>query len=202
VRIGELAAQALDGMMKSRKAAPPCRVILVGPADIAERASTHAVPPAGHLIQEALRYIRANVSSGLSASDVVRHLKVSPSLARARFAEVTGKSIRDTILDLRLALAEKQLRTTSEPIARIAKSCGFPSACRLAHFFQERHGCSPTNYRKSAVSFPSSRQHHQQLRDKIPSHSDLPPGRASVTDDIGRRMPAERLHRLVKLLDC
>ena len=147
VGIGELAARALDRLMSAGKRTPPARVILVKPADVIERASTRAVPPAGHLIQTALRYIRANVGRGITVEDVVRHLRVSSSLARTRFAEVTGKSIRDTILDARLALAEKKLRATSEPIARIAKSCGFSSACRLAHFFRERHNCSPSEFR-------------------------------------------------------
>ncbi|MGN0833003.1 MAG: substrate-binding domain-containing protein [Kiritimatiellia bacterium] len=144
--IGELAARALDGLMRSRKAAA-AREILVPPTEVVERNSTRAIPPAGHLIQDALRYIHANVTKGVTVSDVVRHLHVSPSLARTRFQEVTGKSIRDTILGTRLALAEKKLRTTTEPIARIAKSCGFASPCRMAHFFQERHGVSPSDFR-------------------------------------------------------
>jgi len=150
LRIGELAAKALDALMKAHGGTTPPKVILVKPTDVAERASTHAVPPAGHLIQDALRYIRANVAQGVSVGDVVRHMRVSPSLARMRFKEVTGTSIRDTILDIRLALAQKTLHTTSEPIARIAKSCGFSSACRMSHFFRERLGTSPASYRNNA----------------------------------------------------
>ena len=151
--VGELAARALDGLMRSRKSAP-AREILVPPTEVVERNSTRSVPPAGHLIQDALRYIHANVTKGLTVADVVHHLHVSPSLARKRFQEVAGKSIRDTILDARLALAERKLLATSEPIARIAKSCGFASPCRMAHFFAERRGLSPSEFRNRRGMVP------------------------------------------------
>ena len=159
--VGELAARALDGLMRSRKAAS-AREILVPPTEVVERNSTRAVPPAGHLIQDALRYIHANAAKGVTVSGVVRHLRVSPSLARKRFQEITGRSIRDTILDTRLALAERKLRATAEPIARVARSCGFSSPYRMAHFFQERHGVSPSGFRAGKVPPGVSRRRRRR----------------------------------------
>ena len=56
------------------------------PQSVSTRESTRTIPPAARLIREGISYIRKNVASGITARDVVRHLGVSPSLARARFA--------------------------------------------------------------------------------------------------------------------
>jgi LacI family transcriptional regulator len=145
--LGRRAARELDRMMRNSSAGAP-RPILVAPDGVAVRDSTRTVSPTAHLIREGLSFIRRNVSSGITVKDVVRHLGVSPSLARSRFASVHGKSIRDVILDERLSVAKRLLRTTHAPIDSVARRSGFESACRMSHFFSERLGMSPSAWRK------------------------------------------------------
>ena len=148
--LGERAARVLDKLMR-RPSTPVSGPVLVPPRGVATRESTRTIPPAARLIREGISYIRKNVASGITAKDVVRHLGVSPSLARARFASVHGRSIRDVLLDERLAAAKRLLAGTTAPLGEVARRSGFKSACRLSHFFIERLGVSPAAWRRQSV---------------------------------------------------
>ena len=145
--LGKRAARELDRMMRSPSKPSP-RQILVAPKGVTLRDSTRIVSPTAHLIRNGLSFIKRNAASGITVADVVRHLGVSASLARTRFASVHGKSIRDVILDERLSIAKRLLRTTRQPIESVARRSGFESACRMSHFFSERLGMSPSAWRK------------------------------------------------------
>lgn len=154
IRIGEIAAETLEQMMNNAKGHLAPKVIQVKPSSLTERNSTRSIPPAGHLIQEAQRFIRTNIADGVTVNDVVRHLRVSSSLLRTRFTEILGTSVRDTILDARLALVKRKLRQTSEPFSLIAKTCGFASLSHLSHFFRKKTGMTPGEFRSFAKRKP------------------------------------------------
>lgn len=147
--LGRLAAKELDRLMGGRGGGAPV-VLRVPPTGVTERDSTRAVPPAGHLIRDALAFVAANPQAGVS--DVARHLGVSPSLLRCRFREIHGRSLRDEIVSRRTALAGRLLRETDEPVARIAARCGYSSACRFSHAFREATGSSPVEVRAGGVA--------------------------------------------------
>ena len=111
-------------------------------------ARTAPRPPAGHLIRRALLFIRENYKNGIGVADVARHLGISTSLLRLRFHTMHGKSVRDVILETRLAAAQRMLKSTDETIAYVAGACGFASTCRMSHFFRERLGMPPTEWRR------------------------------------------------------
>ena len=106
------------------------------------------MPPAGALIRSATDFIQQNFQSGITVKDVVKHVGASDRLVRLRFRDVTGKSIRDTLLNIRMEAAQKALQDTDAPISLIAKNCGFSSICRFTHFFTQQTGESPTSWRK------------------------------------------------------
>lgn len=148
--LGRLGARVLDALMARRK--PPKDVPShVRGLGVVERDSTRAVPPAGHLVREALAYIRANAAKGVGVADVVRHLGVSRRLAYLRFEQMHGKPIHAAILEARLALARQRLVQTDAPLARVAADCGFGSANRLSHLFAERFGLPPGAWRAQAA---------------------------------------------------
>lgn len=142
--LGHEAARELDRLMRSKR---PVRAggRLIPPSGITERDSTKSIPPAGHLIDRAMRHVRANPSAGVA--DIARELGVSASLLRLRFRETHGRNLRDEILDARLSLTTRALRETKMPISRIAEKCGFASASHLSHFVRERTGLSPSDIR-------------------------------------------------------
>ena len=147
VELARRAAEELDRIMNGKRRAPS--PILIPPIRIVERASTEKVPPAGFLIKEALAYIAEHATKGITASDVAKHLKVSPSLLRLRFRTVHGKSVRDQILDARFSAVNNLLRTTNYGLDQIAINTGFSSANLLSHEYKARFGISPARSRKN-----------------------------------------------------
>ena len=146
VEMGRRAAFELDRAMQGRK--HERGPIYIPPIGVVERSSTYAMPPAGALIRSATDFIQQNFPSGITVKDVVKHVGASDRLVRLRFRDVTGKSIRDTLLNIRMEAAQKALQDTDDPISLIAKNCGFSSICRFTHFFTQQTGESPTGWRK------------------------------------------------------
>ena len=147
VELGRRAAESLDRMMRRGVGR---RTVFVPPIRIVERESTRTIPPAGHLIQQALDFIRQRYGDGIGVRDVAKHLHVSEPLLRLRFRQMQGRSVRDTLLGVRLDEAKKLLAETRLPISEVARKCGFASTCRMVHFFTERTGVPPSAWRASA----------------------------------------------------
>ena len=144
--LGNFGARILHCTMAGRNI-PKEIPSLVKCLGVVERDSTHVVPPAGHLVREALAFIRSNATKGIRVDDVVRHLGVSRRLLYLRFKQMHGAAIHDTILGERLSAAKSRLTNTNDSISRIADECGFGSANRLSHLFHERFGVYPSDFR-------------------------------------------------------
>ena len=149
VEMARRAAEELDRLMNGKRRRSS--FILIPPIRIVERASTEKVPPAGFLIKEALAYIAEHATKGITASDVAKHLKVSPSLLRLRFRTINGKSVRDQILDRRFSAVNELLKTTKYGLDQIALKTGFSSANLLSHEYKARFGISPARSRKDPL---------------------------------------------------
>lgn len=147
VEMARRAAEELDRIMKGKRRTSAH--ILIPPIRIVERASTEKVPPAGFLIKAALSYIAEHATKGITARDVAKHLKVSPSLLRLRFRTVQGKSVRDLILDARFSAVNELLKTTPYGLDQIALKTGFSSANLLSHEYKARFGLSPARFRRN-----------------------------------------------------
>lgn len=145
IEMGRRAAAELDRLMQQR--VPSHKEIFIPPIGQIERESTRTIPPSGHLIKEALSYIHSHCQDGITVKSVARHVGTSEALLRLRFRTTHGKSVRDVILESKLEAAKSLLKKTDKPITRIAEECGFSSACRLSHFFIERTGRSPREWR-------------------------------------------------------
>lgn len=146
VELGYRAAAELDRLMRGLA---PRRDILIPPIGLIERESTRTIPPSGHLIKEALSYIKSRYQDGITVKSVARHVGISETLLRLRFRTMHGTSVRDVILDTRLAAAKALLKNSEKSISRIAEECGFTSTCRMSHFFSERTGVSPREWRNA-----------------------------------------------------
>lgn len=144
LELGRRAAQELDRLMHSK---PPKRLVLIPPIQVVERESTRSIPPAGHIITEGIKFIRANFRERISVRDVADHLGISESLLRLRFRTVHGKSVKDVLLDTRLEEVKRLLSKSRKTVSTIAAETGFSSTCRLTHFFTKRSGISPQAWR-------------------------------------------------------
>ncbi len=148
---GRRAAELLEDLMAGRGGQTP-RETHIPVKKVVVRESTRHLPPATTLVENALAFIQAQVSEGVTPSEVVRHLGVSRRLAELRFQELRGETIRATIEKERLDRVKRLLRMSSRPIGRIAEETGFKSVDRLSRLFKQRTGLSPLQWRKQQRS--------------------------------------------------
>lgn len=64
------------------------------------------------------------------------------------FRQQTGMSLGDWLLAARLALSQRLLEETRQPVERIAQQAGFGSTAALRQHFKSRFGLSPAAWRK------------------------------------------------------
>lgn len=148
---GFLAAKTLTELMattSSRHVSADPPICFVGVKTIARRSSTAEVSQAGKLVQKAMAFIRNNALRGISVEDVVRHLGCSRRLADLRFRELQGASIGETIISFRLEEVRHLLKTTRDPIDKIALDCGYANPNYLKNLFKKRFGLTMRSFRK------------------------------------------------------
>ncbi|MBR1870208.1 MAG: substrate-binding domain-containing protein [Kiritimatiellae bacterium] len=144
---GYRGAEILDAMMRSA-AHKPRRETLFGVRKVVQRETTMPFSSAGKMVQKAVAYINAFATEGITVSDVVRHLKVSRSLADRYFRRLQKTSINNAITERRLEEIAKRLLATDEPVERLALDCGFGSIANSKECFRRKYGCSMREFRK------------------------------------------------------
>ena len=142
---GYRAARELQALMMG--GATPRRDIRFGASGVVARASTAGGRSQAGLAIRAMEFIRENALRGISARDVVEHLRVSRRLADLRFREAHGKSMLETILDVRLKEARRLLADTRLSVSDVASRCGFRSPTAFRAVFGRHTGSSPRAWR-------------------------------------------------------
>jgi len=99
------------------------------------------------IIAEACRHIESHLSRHLTISDMVRLLAVSPATFTRRFRAEKGQSFNEYLTAQRLKGAEDMLQDTALPMNDISRNLGLTYE-RLRYLFQQKHGCSPGEFRK------------------------------------------------------
>lgn len=150
-RQGYETALALDHLMRSRKNERRPKILRTRPLKVVERGSTSFASPVTTLIERANTYIRQNAFKRISVADVANHCGTSQSLLALRFRQYEHTSVKEKILQLRLAEARRLLKGAHQRLGNVAMRCGFNSANRLSHLFLERYGVSPRAYQELTV---------------------------------------------------
>ena len=145
-RAGYLAA----GLLNEKMAYPRRKVkgMTFGPVCVYHRQSTFAYSRKDDRVSVALKLIRRNACDGLKAKDVIAEMGCSRRLAELRFREVTGRSILEEILSVRIERAKYLLEHSTKSILEIARSCGYGSADALRKVFAAETGKNPLAWRK------------------------------------------------------
>ena len=100
------------------------------------------------IVNRAMSLINAKAASGLTVADVCTSLRMSRRLLDMRFKEVKGISPRDAIINRRLDVLRKLLKTSDDPIADICRKCGFGSENHPKKLFHQRLGMTMSAYRR------------------------------------------------------
>jgi AraC family transcriptional regulator, transcriptional activator FtrA len=108
-----------------------------------------ARPEAGEHLAATLEWAMQRLGQPLPVKALAAHCTLSPRQFTRQFRQATGTTPHQWLLTQRLALAQRLLETTSQPIDHIAASAGFgtPAAMRLQ--FQKALDTSPAAYRRT-----------------------------------------------------
>lgn len=148
--LGYAAARTMDRLLRGGRV--PARVVRVGGTRLFTRGSTAHIPPAAALVERARAFIAARACEGIGVRDVVAHTGVSRSLLDLRFRQTLGRSVLQEILDRRLAELRRRLKTTTDPVLRLGRECGFNDPDHLMRLFKARTGLTMRQYRRTPAA--------------------------------------------------
>ena len=129
----------------------PSGTYIYGTKTIVERSSTLDLKGGGRLVAAAVEIIRRQSRQGLTVADLARRLNASPRLVEMRFKEVLGRTVKDSILEVRLEKVQQLLVSSSCPIEKIAAECGWRTPIALKALFKRRFGVSMREYRRKSA---------------------------------------------------
>jgi AraC-like DNA-binding protein len=89
-----------------------------------------------------------DLAQGPRLGDVARGLAVAPRTLQLHLAE-RGTSFQGELSRVRLDVARRYLRQTSEPVGVVAARVGFRSCEAFSRFFASGSGLSPRAYRRA-----------------------------------------------------
>lgn len=101
-------------------------------------------------IHRAQDYIERNLAGPLALEDVARAACFSPYHFHRIFGAVTGETLHQFVLRLRLERAAAQLdQLPAKDITAVALDCGFSSSATFARAFRAAYGASASGWRAS-----------------------------------------------------
>ena len=146
-RSGHEAGALLTELMRRGSTKP--HVVNLTVKSITHRKSTLSVSPSGHLVQNALMFIRKNCCRGIGPKDVAAALGVSRPLLDLRFRELLRTSVGKTIEAERLKAVCAALETGDLTIKEIAERCAYSDATQLMHRFKHHFSTTIRQWRKA-----------------------------------------------------
>lgn len=97
-----------------------------------------------------LAWVRENLDKPLTVESLAEHAGLSPRHFARVFSAETGSTPSKAIERLRLEVAREKVRTTAEPIERLAEATGFGDAERMRRAFIRSFGQPPQSVRRAA----------------------------------------------------
>lgn len=102
-------------------------------------------------VKAAIEYIRRNLSIQLNIKEIAERAFAAPSTLTRNFRRETGMSIGEYVDFLVFREAEKLLRSSHMSVLDISEMLGFCDQFYFSRKFTEKHGYSPSKYRRFNV---------------------------------------------------
>ena len=103
-------------------------------------------------LKKAIIYIESHYHNAITLKDIMRAVALSHSSLTQLFKKELGMTPIKFVWYYRIVVAERMLASSDLPIQDIASKCGFQTAQHFSRKFEESCGCTPTVFRKAAVS--------------------------------------------------
>jgi transcriptional regulator GlxA family with amidase domain len=104
---------------------------------------------AGERLTAALDWAMQRLDQPLPVSALAARCSLSPRQFTRQFSDAAGTTPHQWLLTQRLALAQRLLETTDQPIDHVAASSGFGTPAALRQHFRRALATSPAEYRRT-----------------------------------------------------
>ncbi|MFQ4135148.1 response regulator [Nodosilinea sp. PGN35] len=108
--------------------------------------------PADPRLASVFRYIETHYRRPISLSDVAQEAGYSPAYLTNLVQSHTGRTVKQWIIERRMAEAKTLLATTTQSVRRIAEASGYSDAGYFTRQFRQFHGVSPQVWRRQSVA--------------------------------------------------
>lgn len=95
-----------------------------------------------------LEHVVATYHRPLSVADLASRADLSSSQLQREFRRLFGITVGEYVLRLRLLMARRRLRTTTDAVGRIATECGFYDQAHFTRAFKKQAGQTPVEFRR------------------------------------------------------
>lgn len=99
------------------------------------------------LVATIRRYLAEHLDQRINLADISKAVSFSPSHCQSVFRKATGRSIIDTLLDMRMKKARELISSGEFSLQDVAAMVGFEDYNYFSRQFRARSGISPSRYR-------------------------------------------------------
>lgn len=99
-------------------------------------------------LENALAYIKENFDKKITLEETAAIAYMSPNYFSAYFKRVTGKNLREYLVEQRVLKAAELLKNSSLNLMEIEQECGFTNTSNFYRLFKKQMGISPGEMRK------------------------------------------------------
>ena len=111
---------------------------------------SNSLPPSSvKLAALVMKYLQQNYAEKITLPVLAEQFFCSQSLLIKSFRREYGTTIIKALVDIRLKKAEELLLSSRMRVKEIASVCGFTEQNYFSKAFWQKHGCSPSEYRKN-----------------------------------------------------
>ena len=97
-------------------------------------------------IDEAIKYIKENLTEDLSLQAVAKHVVISPIHFHNCFKSAIGQTLHEYVEEQRIKAAVNLLLTTNLTLTQISLQCGFSSQSYFSYVFKRKMKTTPRKY--------------------------------------------------------
>lgn len=100
-------------------------------------------------VEQMVSYISEHLNESMTIEELAKKVSLSPYYFLRLFKKETGYTPHEYIIRSRIDKAKYLLKSTQEPLKKIAADCGFGDTSRFSHVFKDITKMTPQRYRNS-----------------------------------------------------
>ena len=119
----------------------------------------HVTPLETAKVRQAIDYIHKNYREDISLDGLVEEVRLDRKLFRQIFTELTGTTVHNYLVDVRLSHAKEDLEDFELTIDQVAHRNGFRSQSHFTKKFRKLTGITPTDFKLQIIHRKTSIAH-------------------------------------------